>query len=64
MKIETTLDMEKRTATITIHTEEKAYTMTYELDKVVKQLDDISGNWLAGKILDMLGLKVEVHKKA
>jgi hypothetical protein len=64
MRIETSLDVDKRTATVTIHTDEKAFTMTYELDKVVKQLDDLSTNWLAQKILDVLGLKVEVHKKA
>ena len=61
-RITTELDMEKREAIVTIFTEEKSFTIRYELDKVVKQLDDLSSNWLAGKILDMLGFKIEVKK--
>jgi len=62
MRIATELDVEKREAIVTIFTEEKSFTIRYELDKVVKQLDDLSSNWLAQRILDMLGFKVEVQK--
>jgi len=37
--------------------------MYYEIDKVAKQLDALSGNWIALKILEMLGFKIEIEKK-
>ena len=61
MKIETALDLEKRTVTVTIHTEQKAFKMIYELDKVVEKLDTISSNWFMQKSLELLGFKVEVE---
>jgi hypothetical protein len=62
MKISTELDLENRIAIVTIFTDEKSYTIRYELDKVVKQLDDLAGNWFARNVLDLLGFKVEVQK--
>ena len=61
MKIETALDIEKRTVAVTIHTETKAFKMIYDLDKVVEKLESISGNWFMQKSLELLGFKVEVE---
>lgn len=62
MKIETALDLEKRTATVTIYTDDKSFKTTYDLDKVAQQLEALSTNWVALKILDMLGFKIEIQK--
>lgn len=62
MRITTELNLEDRTATVTIHTEEKSFTMTYELDKITKELDTLTSNWFAQKTLELLGFKIEVHK--
>ena len=61
MRIETALDIEKRTVVVTIHTEKKAFKMIYELDKVVDKLDAISSNWFMQKSLELVGFKVEVE---
>jgi len=61
LRIETSLDLEKRTVTVTIHAEKKAFKMIYELDKVVDKLDSISSNWFMQKSLELVGFKVEVE---
>jgi len=63
MRIETSLDLENRTAIVTIHADDKIFRMTYEIDKVAKQLEALSSNWMALKILGMLGFKIEIEKK-
>jgi hypothetical protein len=63
MKIETTLDMEKRTAVVSIHTDTKIFRMTYEIDKVVKQLEAATSNWFMQKTLELLGFHVDVETK-
>jgi hypothetical protein len=63
MKIETTLDLDKRTAIVSIHTEDKIYRMTYEIDKVVKQLDAATSNWFMKKTMELLGFQVDVETK-
>lgn len=62
MKIETTLDLDKRTAIVSIHTDTKIYRMTYEIDKVVKQLDAATSNWFMQKTMDLLGFQVAVEE--
>lgn len=62
MRIETSLDVEKRIAVVSIYTDDRVFTTTYELDKVVQQLDALASNWFAHKILDMLGFKVDIRK--
>jgi len=63
MRIETSLDLESRTAIVTIHVDDKIFKMTYDMDKVAKQLEALSSNWAALKVLDMLGFKIEIEKK-
>lgn len=63
MQIETNLDLDKRTATVTIHTDDESFKMTFELDKVAQELKALSTNKIALKILDMLGFKIEITKK-
>jgi len=63
MRIETSLDLEKRTATVTIHTGNESFKMTFELDKVAQELKTLSTNRLALKILDVLGFKIEIEKE-
>jgi len=64
MRIETSLDLEKRTATVTIHTDDESFKMTFELDKVSQELKALSTNLIAQKILNILGFKIEIEKKA
>jgi len=63
MKIETSLDLENRTAIVTIHADTKIFRMTYELDKVAKELEALSSNIIALKVLSLLGFKIEMEKK-
>jgi hypothetical protein len=62
MKIETSLDLEKRVAIVSIYAENnKVYRMIYEIDKVVKQLEAATSNWFAQKALELLGFKITVE---
>jgi hypothetical protein len=36
--------------------------MTYDIDKVVSQLEGMTSNWFAQKTLELLGFHVEVEK--
>lgn len=47
---------------MTIHADDKMFKMTYEIDKVTQQLDALSSNVVALKILNLLGFKIEVEK--
>jgi len=62
MRIETSLDLDKRTATVTIYTDDESFKMTFELDKVAQELKTLSTNRIALKLLDMLGFKIEAQK--
>jgi hypothetical protein len=64
MKIETTLDLDKRTAIVSIHTDDKVYRMTYEIDKVVKQLDAATSNWFMKETMKLLGFQIDVEAKS
>jgi hypothetical protein len=63
MRIETSLDLEKRTAIVSIDDGKKIYRMTYEIDKVVKQLEAATSNWFMQKTLELLGFHVDVEAK-
>jgi hypothetical protein len=62
-KIETALDMDKRTAIVSIHTDTKIFRMRYDIDQVVAQLEGMTSNWFAKKTLELLGFHVDVETK-
>ncbi len=62
MKITTSLDLDKHTATVIISTAEKHYKMIYNLDEVIEKLEGIANNPLSQKMAELLGFKVEVEK--